>query len=254
MDSLNTYTKKGIASHIEMFPSINTTANSFIAAWIGSQGAVQYILQVAYNPTFTNLVSGYSNIIVNDTFYDVIGLTCETSYYYRVKVQMPCNLALYSEVEEVTTTSAIVCTGSNTNTWPAIATYSTGRSYIPFLFYLNNKLYMGTGQNNYVSYPQDFYAYDLNNNTWASLSNYPIPCYDPLAITDSNLQRAYILREYSPCGYCTNQYYYWDNTTNLWKTIPIFSGEGRNNLIGIFVGLAKNCPNTYISDWWQFYP
>ena len=44
-----------------------------------------YILDVALDNSFTDMVSGYPVTLDNVLFYDVTGLTYNTTYYYRVR-------------------------------------------------------------------------------------------------------------------------------------------------------------------------
>src|SRR6266511_2538320 len=64
----------------------NVTATSFTAKWSTVSGATGYQLDVATNSSFTNYVPGYQNRDVgNTTSQDVIGLTANTFYYYRLR-------------------------------------------------------------------------------------------------------------------------------------------------------------------------
>lgn len=60
--------------------------NDFIANWSAVPSAVDYVLDVSTNITFTALVPGYSNLSVGlVTNYAVTGLLPLTTYYYRVR-------------------------------------------------------------------------------------------------------------------------------------------------------------------------
>lgn len=68
-------------------PASNITLISFDANWAPSPGATKYYLDVAADAGFTSFVSGYNNLVVNNkTTYSVIGVSCNTPYYYRVRV------------------------------------------------------------------------------------------------------------------------------------------------------------------------
>jgi len=61
-------------------------STSFDANWISSTGATGYYLDVATDNGFTNFVSGYNNLNVNNVnTYSVNGLTASTTYYYRLR-------------------------------------------------------------------------------------------------------------------------------------------------------------------------
>lgn len=63
----------------------SVTSSSFVASWSVAPGNVtSYSIDVATNNSFTNLVVNNLNV-GNVTSYTVPGLTCGTSYYYRVR-------------------------------------------------------------------------------------------------------------------------------------------------------------------------
>ncbi len=62
----------------------NITENSFTATWNASEGAETYRLDVSMVIGFSSYVTGYENISVSETSYNVTGLT-GGSYYYRVR-------------------------------------------------------------------------------------------------------------------------------------------------------------------------
>ncbi len=62
------------------------TASGFTANWNSATGASGYYLDVASDNGFASLVSGYSNLDVNNvTTYAVSGLAGGTTYYYRLR-------------------------------------------------------------------------------------------------------------------------------------------------------------------------
>ena len=67
----------------------NITEDSFTANWLGSSGTMvdNYILEVAKDDKFTNLLPAYANLMVpgNKTSWEVTGLSPDFTYYYRVK-------------------------------------------------------------------------------------------------------------------------------------------------------------------------
>jgi len=78
------------------------TTTSFIANWNAFFGAVRYHLDVSTNSSFTNFVSGYNNLDAgNVTSYSVTGLTCGTTYYYRVRAENACSVSLSSNTVTV---------------------------------------------------------------------------------------------------------------------------------------------------------
>ncbi|WP_051234393.1 fibronectin type III domain-containing protein [Flavobacterium denitrificans] len=83
----------------------------FIARWATLTGATSYLLDVSTTSTFNagTFVSGYNAVDVgNVTSYDVVGLTRNTTYYYRVKAKNGCGVsATYSDVQNITTSNAV---------------------------------------------------------------------------------------------------------------------------------------------------
>lgn len=99
------------------------TATSFTANWTAVSGATGYQLDVANNAGFNPLLPGYNALSVSGTSYAVTGLTCGTTYYYRVRSLVNCASG-NSNTISVTTSScpnpcanigSVVC-GSNTTT------------------------------------------------------------------------------------------------------------------------------------------
>ncbi|MCX7861620.1 MAG: fibronectin type III domain-containing protein, partial [Bacteroidales bacterium] len=93
-------------------PTANSASNiqqtSFTANWTASSGATGYYLDVATDNSFTTFVSGYNNLNVgNVTSYAVTGLTCNTTYYYRVRAYNSCGTSGNSNTRTVTTSSCI---------------------------------------------------------------------------------------------------------------------------------------------------
>lgn len=64
-------------------PATNITANQFTANWDQSTGAAYYLIDVATDSSFNNILSSYDELRVNSTSLIVEGLT-EANYYYRV--------------------------------------------------------------------------------------------------------------------------------------------------------------------------
>ena len=99
-------------------PATNITATSFTANWQGLPGATGYFLDVATDAAFTNFVAGYNNLSVgNVTSYNISGLTCGRTYYYRLRAVSSCDLSENGNVFSATTLSCPVCAalGGNGN-------------------------------------------------------------------------------------------------------------------------------------------
>ena len=67
-------------------------------------GATNYRLDVSTSNSFTNYVPGYNNLDVgNTTSYNVIGLSANTNYYYRVRAYNGCAASPNSNIINVKT-------------------------------------------------------------------------------------------------------------------------------------------------------
>jgi len=67
----------------------NITITSFTAHWTAPLAGIveNYVLDVATDPTFTNMVTGYNYLAVNGTSAVVSGLNQGTSYWWRVRAE-----------------------------------------------------------------------------------------------------------------------------------------------------------------------
>ena len=80
----------------------NITESSFTANWSTSSGASNYRIDVAADSGFTIPVQGYINLdLGNDSSYTVTGLTCNFTFYYRLRAENSCGLSEYSNVVAV---------------------------------------------------------------------------------------------------------------------------------------------------------
>ena len=110
---------------------------SFTANWNAYPNATYYLLDVSTSPTFNTFV--YENQQVNFplTSYTVIGLTANTTYYYRVRANVE------TEVFEFTINTANLSTGSSTDTqFKLPLTTSTG---------LDCQVYWGDGNTDNIT-------------------------------------------------------------------------------------------------------
>jgi hypothetical protein len=84
---------------------------SFMANWNANPGGfapISYLLDVATNNTFSNLVSGYNNLNVGlVSSYSVTGLSTSTTYYYRVRATNAAGTGPNSNIISVTTINPI---------------------------------------------------------------------------------------------------------------------------------------------------
>ncbi len=133
----------------------NITCTSMDANWGAVSGAVSYNLDVSTSSTFSTFVGGYNNLnLSNVTTYNIIGLTPNTTYYYRVRAMNACSTSLNSNTittgtvgpvsPTATAASNITCTSMNAN-WGAVSSatayfldVSTSSTFSTFVGSYNN--------------------------------------------------------------------------------------------------------------------
>ncbi|MFY9308149.1 MAG: fibronectin type III domain-containing protein, partial [Bacteroidia bacterium] len=107
----------------------NLTCVSFNANWGAVSGAINYLLDVSTDVSFTSISVLSNQPTANVTTYNVTGLTPGTTYYYRVRADNGCLVSLNSNTITVGTTAPVpptatpadnfTCTSFNAN-WGAV--------------------------------------------------------------------------------------------------------------------------------------
>ena len=120
-----TVTTTSVAPTVPSAKAASTiTQSSFSANWSASSAASKYYLDVSTNVSFISFVTGYNNLDVsNDTTYNVSGLVCNSTYYYRVRASNPYGTSSNSSTISATVTCATtpyctinsVCSGNLTD-------------------------------------------------------------------------------------------------------------------------------------------
>jgi hypothetical protein len=103
--------------------SSGVSYSGFTANWT-TNGAASYLLDVATDASFTNLVSGYNTLNVGNVgTYNVTGLGAGIMYYYRVRAVNGSCISANSTSQSLTTTAiSSITTGS----WNATTTWNSG--------------------------------------------------------------------------------------------------------------------------------
>lgn len=81
------------------------TETSFQANWEEVSDAINYVVEVATDDAFTNLVDGYDNKVADGLFLEVTGINGSTTYYYRLRAVNSIGGSAYSNVITVTTSN-----------------------------------------------------------------------------------------------------------------------------------------------------
>lgn len=93
----------------------NITSASFTANWNVSTGASGYYLDVSTDAGFVTFVPGYNNLGVGSVnSYNITGLTCNTTYYYRVRAANSCGVSPAYTQSQLTSACGYVCSGTGT--------------------------------------------------------------------------------------------------------------------------------------------
>lgn len=120
----NVYCFKGCSTPPAAPATLSPTAitqSSFTAQWSASPDASGYLLEVASDAAFTSPLPGYGSIEVGNVLsYNVTGLSCGKTYYYRVKAQNACGWSSWSTAQAATTNACPqfclrVSAGTSTN-------------------------------------------------------------------------------------------------------------------------------------------
>jgi len=78
-------------------------ATYFTASWSSTVNDDSYQLDVSTASNFSSFVSGYENLAVNSSSFTVVGLTENTTYYYRVRTVASGTIGSNSNVVTLTT-------------------------------------------------------------------------------------------------------------------------------------------------------
>lgn len=140
-------------------------STSFAANWTASAGATGYYLDVATDVGFTSFVSGYNNKSLGVVLTDnVTGLTCGTTYYYRVRATNSCGTSANSNTR--TDASGACCS----NAWTSISNFGGTARSSAVGFAIGTKGYVGTGTDG--SRRKDFWEWDQGTNTWTQKADF----------------------------------------------------------------------------------
>lgn len=79
-------------------PALNVSSIGFLASWTSVPRARSYLLDIATDPEFVNLVPGYNARQVADLAYNAIDLATGVTFYYRVRAENPYGVGPSSNI------------------------------------------------------------------------------------------------------------------------------------------------------------
>ena len=196
-------------------PTVNSASNQsqtgFRANWSTASGANGYRLDVSISNTFSTFISGYNNLDVgNTTSRDITGLTCNTTYYYRVRAYNSCG--------NTSSNSSIITTATTSCTCPTQSAPATNAA--------SNQSQSGFRANWSIASGASGYRLDVStNSTFSSL----LSGYNNLDVGNTtsrdvtgltcNTTYYYRLRAYNSCN----------NTSNNSSTITVSTNQCSND-------------------------
>jgi len=198
------------------------------ANWTLSPTATTYYIDVAFDNNFTNFVSGYNNLNVgNVTFYNIGGLNCHTTYYYRVRAGNACGISPHSNIQKFNCGIIYVIGGGNgsvsylnvneaydpaTNTWTSKTIMPTARNWCTSSA-VNNVIYVIGGYNGSMLAINE--AYDPVTDTWVAKTGMSTPRDHHTSSVVNNV--IYVIGGHDLSGpFATNEAY--DPATDTWTT------------------------------------
>jgi phosphodiesterase/alkaline phosphatase D-like protein len=166
----------------------SVTITSFRANWSAVATASSYLLTVALDVSFTNIVAGYNDLEVNATSLIIAGLMPNAIYYYRVKSKSGSASSTVSNIITVTTSAIdapvalaatnILATGFQAN-WQSVTNansyfldVATDVGFTTFVTGYNAKEIVGLNEVLTGLSPATTYYYRLRARGLGSFSNY----------------------------------------------------------------------------------
>ncbi len=148
-----------------------------------------------------------------------------------------------------------------TDLWTKKADYPGHSSYGAVGFSIGEKGYIGTGSGDEGIYTNEFWEYDPVNDSWSEKASFP-GFGRSHAVGFSIGTKGYIgtgyITYYDEIEYF-NDFWEWDQTTNIWTRKAVFGGSGRSFAVGFsidskgYIGTG-DVNGTYLKDFWEWDP
>jgi len=141
-----------------------------------------------------------------------------------------------------------------TNIWTKKADYP-GNSYAGTVgFSIGLKGYIGTGYSITGGYSNEFWEYDPATNTWTEKESLPLVASRADAVGFSIGTKGYIgggiySDDWSGLYYFQD-FWEWDQATNVWTRKADLAGSGRSNAVGFSIGTKGYIGTGRVSDGW----
>lgn len=219
------------------------TSTSFQANWDAVYGASSYLLDVAYDVSFTNYVPGFQGLSLSQTYKSVTGLGSQSVYYYRVRAVYSGGNTNYSNT--ITTAQiqgpSTVCLNISTT-----YTYSNGTTYSGTSWEIVNGV-IESSTSNGTNYSVTVYwtgGTGTLNFKWhsgiaiASLSASPL---NPIPTGSFTYASSCYLHSYTETTTITRTDSPPPGTTWYWQTSP----TGTDTNIGSGPSIVANAGSTY---------
>lgn len=122
-------------------------------------------------------------------------------------------------------------------------------------FTIDNVAYVGGGFNENIGVLSDFYAYDMEDNSWAKIA--PLPVALQYASAFSIGGNGYVGTGLNTENESTKQFFKYESSTNSWSSITDFEGEPRYAGVGFSDGengYVGGGISDFYKDIWQYSP
>lgn len=123
----------------------NVGSSSLFANWNAATSATEYWFELSTSNTMSPLMNGYPVNVGNVVTQSIIGLTCNTTYYYRVRGKNGCGYGTYSNIMTATTGACGAAPYCNLNSTCSGSVIYSGETYP--VVQINNQCWLARNLN-----------------------------------------------------------------------------------------------------------